>query len=58
VNGELRQNGNTAEMIFDVAEQIEHLTKAFALEPGDLILHGNACRRGRGVHAAEVREGR
>jgi 2-keto-4-pentenoate hydratase/2-oxohepta-3-ene-1,7-dioic acid hydratase in catechol pathway len=40
VNGELRQNGNTAEMIFDVAAQIEHLTKAFALEPGDLLFTG------------------
>lgn len=40
VNGELRQNGNTGEMIFDVAQQIEHVTKAFALEPGDLIFTG------------------
>lgn len=40
VNGELRQNGNTSEMIFNVAEQIEHVTKAFALEPGDLIFTG------------------
>ncbi len=40
VNGELRQNGNTGEMIFDVAQQIEHLTKAFALEPGDLLFTG------------------
>jgi 2-keto-4-pentenoate hydratase/2-oxohepta-3-ene-1,7-dioic acid hydratase in catechol pathway len=40
VNDELRQNGNTREMIFDVPAQIEHLTKAFALEPGDLIFTG------------------
>ncbi|MEY2757513.1 MAG: hypothetical protein RIR33_1291 [Pseudomonadota bacterium] len=40
VNDELRQDGNTAEMIFDVPAQIEHLTKAFALEPGDLIFTG------------------
>jgi|JI10StandDraft_1071094.scaffolds.fasta_scaffold13982_5 2-keto-4-pentenoate hydratase/2-oxohepta-3-ene-1,7-dioic acid hydratase in catechol pathway len=40
VNGELRQNGSTSEMIFDVAQQIEHLTKAFALEPGDLLFTG------------------
>jgi 2-keto-4-pentenoate hydratase/2-oxohepta-3-ene-1,7-dioic acid hydratase in catechol pathway len=40
VNGELRQNGNTSEMIFDVPSQIEHLTKAFALEPGDLLFTG------------------
>lgn len=48
VNGELRQNGNTGDMIFDVAAQIEHLTKAFALEPGDLIFTGTPA----GVGAA------
>ena len=40
VNGELRQNGVAGDMIFGVAEQIEHLTKAFALEPGDLLFTG------------------
>lgn len=48
VNGELRQNGATAEMIFDVPAQIEHLTKAFALEPGDLLFTGTPA----GVGAA------
>ena len=48
INGELRQNGNTGEMIFDVASQIEHLTKAFALEPGDLLFTGTPA----GVGAA------
>ncbi|MBY0534426.1 MAG: fumarylacetoacetate hydrolase family protein [Chitinophagaceae bacterium] len=40
VNGELRQNSNTADMIFNVAEIIEDLSKHFTLEPGDLILTG------------------
>jgi 2-keto-4-pentenoate hydratase/2-oxohepta-3-ene-1,7-dioic acid hydratase in catechol pathway len=48
VNDELRQAGNTGEMIFDVPAQIEHLTKAFALEPGDLIFTGTPA----GVGAA------
>jgi 2-keto-4-pentenoate hydratase/2-oxohepta-3-ene-1,7-dioic acid hydratase in catechol pathway len=48
VNDELRQEGNTGEMIFDVPAQIEHLTKAFALEPGDLIFTGTPA----GVGAA------
>lgn len=48
INGEQRQDGNTAEMIFDVPAQIEHLTKAFALEPGDLIFTGTPA----GVGAA------
>jgi 2-keto-4-pentenoate hydratase/2-oxohepta-3-ene-1,7-dioic acid hydratase in catechol pathway len=48
VNDDLRQAGNTGEMIFDVPAQIEHLTKAFALEPGDLIFTGTPA----GVGAA------
>ena len=48
VNDELRQAGNTGEMIFDVPAQIEQLTKAFALEPGDLIFTGTPA----GVGAA------
>jgi 2-keto-4-pentenoate hydratase/2-oxohepta-3-ene-1,7-dioic acid hydratase in catechol pathway len=48
INGELRQDGNTGDMIFNIATQIEHLTKAFALEPGDLIFTGTPA----GVGAA------
>ena len=40
VNGEVRQNSVVGDMIFDVAAQIEHLTKAFTLEPGDLLFTG------------------
>jgi 2-keto-4-pentenoate hydratase/2-oxohepta-3-ene-1,7-dioic acid hydratase in catechol pathway len=40
VNGELRQNGQVGDMIFDVGAQIAHLTKAFTLEPGDVIFTG------------------
>lgn len=40
VNGEQRQNSNTADMVFSVAEIIEDLSKHFTLEPGDLILTG------------------
>jgi len=40
LNGELRQNSNTADMIFTVAEIIEDLLKHLTLEPGDLILTG------------------
>ncbi|MEO0983478.1 MAG: fumarylacetoacetate hydrolase family protein [Pseudomonadota bacterium] len=40
VNGEIRQDGRIGDMIFKVAEQIEHLTKAFTLEPGDLLFTG------------------
>lgn len=40
VNGELRQASNTRELIFDLPAQIEHLTRALTLEPGDVIFTG------------------
>ncbi len=40
VNGELRQNGNTAQMIFSVPRILSHISQAMRLEPGDLILTG------------------
>jgi 2-keto-4-pentenoate hydratase/2-oxohepta-3-ene-1,7-dioic acid hydratase in catechol pathway len=40
VNGEVRQQSNTKHLIFNCFELIEHLSTAFTLEPGDLILTG------------------
>ena len=40
VNGELRQESDTGQMIFDVWKQISYLSTAFTLEPGDLIATG------------------
>lgn len=40
VNDELRQDGNTKEMIFDCFQQVAHLSEAFTLEPGDVIATG------------------
>ncbi|MDH3211207.1 MAG: fumarylacetoacetate hydrolase family protein [Myxococcales bacterium] len=40
VDGELRQESNTKELIFDCFAIIEYLTTAFTLEPGDLISTG------------------
>lgn len=40
VNGELRQNSSTADMIFSVAEIISFLSRYMTLEAGDLILTG------------------
>jgi 2-keto-4-pentenoate hydratase/2-oxohepta-3-ene-1,7-dioic acid hydratase in catechol pathway len=42
VNGEQRQDTNTKHMIFDCFQQIEHLTTAFTLEPGDVISTGTS----------------
>jgi 2-keto-4-pentenoate hydratase/2-oxohepta-3-ene-1,7-dioic acid hydratase in catechol pathway len=40
VNDELRQDGNTKEMIYDCFQQVAHLSEAFTLEPGDVIATG------------------
>jgi 2-keto-4-pentenoate hydratase/2-oxohepta-3-ene-1,7-dioic acid hydratase in catechol pathway len=40
VNGEVRQNSNTADMIFSCAELVSHISQHFPLEPGDIILTG------------------
>jgi 2-keto-4-pentenoate hydratase/2-oxohepta-3-ene-1,7-dioic acid hydratase in catechol pathway len=40
VNGEVRQQGNTSEMIFDVAALIAFISGVMTLEPGDVILTG------------------
>ncbi|MDT6963167.1 fumarylacetoacetate hydrolase family protein [Cupriavidus sp. SZY C1] len=40
VNGELRQDDVTGAMIHDIYDQVVHLSKAFTLEPGDLLATG------------------
>jgi 2-keto-4-pentenoate hydratase/2-oxohepta-3-ene-1,7-dioic acid hydratase in catechol pathway len=40
VNDELRQDGNTRDMIFPIAELITSLSEGLTLEPGDLLATG------------------
>ena len=40
INGEVRQNGNTKDMIFNVPEIIAQLSEGFTLKPGDVLLTG------------------
>ncbi len=40
VNGETKQNANLNQMIWNVAEQVSNLSKAFELMPGDIIYSG------------------
>ena len=40
VNGGVRQNSNTSHVVFNLWQQIEHLSAAMTLEPGDLIFTG------------------
>src|SRR5215218_3911851 len=40
LNGEQRQNSNTDDMIFPVAEIVSYISRHFTLEPGDVIITG------------------
>ena len=40
LNGDLKQDGSTADMIFDIPTLIEHITSVMTLLPGDVILTG------------------
>ena len=40
VNGEVRQNSNTANLVFNVFDQIAHVSQATTLDPGDVIFTG------------------
>jgi 2-keto-4-pentenoate hydratase/2-oxohepta-3-ene-1,7-dioic acid hydratase in catechol pathway len=40
VNGELRQDGNTSELVYNIWDQIAYLSTAFTLDPGDLLATG------------------
>jgi 2-keto-4-pentenoate hydratase/2-oxohepta-3-ene-1,7-dioic acid hydratase in catechol pathway len=40
VNGELRQNGNTSDLIFDIPTLIEFLSQGTTLKKGSLIVTG------------------
>ena len=49
VNGERRQSGTTAKMIFNVATIIEHLSQLMTLHPGDVISTGTPPGVGMGI---------
>ena len=57
VNGVLRQTGDLAGLIWNVAETIETLSKAWALQPGDLIFTGTPAGVGA-VVAGDLIDGR
>jgi 2-keto-4-pentenoate hydratase/2-oxohepta-3-ene-1,7-dioic acid hydratase in catechol pathway len=47
VNGELRQNGRTSELIYRFGEMLVELSTVFTLEPGDILTTG--CPAGVGA---------
>ncbi len=48
VNDVIKQDSNTGKMIFNLAEQISHLSSRLTLHPGDLILTGTPAGVGAG----------
>lgn len=54
VNGRRMQTGNTATMIFTVAEIIEHLSSLMTLHPGDVITTGTPPGVGMGIKPEPV----
>ena len=48
VNGALKQDSNTNQMVFSVAEIIAHLTSIMTLHPGDIIATGTPAGVGHG----------
>jgi 2-keto-4-pentenoate hydratase/2-oxohepta-3-ene-1,7-dioic acid hydratase in catechol pathway len=40
VNGQKRQDSNTRHLVFDIWQQIEHLSLGMTLEPGDVVFTG------------------
>ncbi len=50
VNDDLRQDGNTKDLIFDIANIISDLSRAHQLRPGDIILTGTPAGVGMGFN--------
>lgn len=40
VDGDLRQDGNTTDMVFDVRSLVSYISESFTLLPGDVVLTG------------------
>jgi 2,4-didehydro-3-deoxy-L-rhamnonate hydrolase len=49
INGEMRQQGNTSQMVFGVAEIVSYLSQFMTLMPGDLIYTGTPEGVGDGM---------
>ncbi|NQV05116.1 fumarylacetoacetate hydrolase family protein [bacterium] len=55
VNGEIRQEGNTEDMVFGVAELVEFISRVMTLLPGDVVLTGTPAGVGP-IEAGDIVE--
>jgi len=54
VNGQVRQDGTTADLLVDVANLVSYVSEVFTLLPGDVILTGTPAGVGPIVHGDVV----
>jgi 2,4-diketo-3-deoxy-L-fuconate hydrolase len=47
VNGELKQDGNTGDMIFDIESQVAYASRLMTLRPGDVVATGTPAGTGQ-----------
>jgi 2-keto-4-pentenoate hydratase/2-oxohepta-3-ene-1,7-dioic acid hydratase in catechol pathway len=57
LNGELRQYGNTQDMIFSIPEQIAYISSIMTLEVGDIISTGTPAGAGLGDKKTSLSDG-
>jgi 2-keto-4-pentenoate hydratase/2-oxohepta-3-ene-1,7-dioic acid hydratase in catechol pathway len=57
INGELKQDGNSRDMIFRIPEQIAYASSIMTLEPGDIISTGTPAGAGLGGARNSLEEG-
>ena len=57
VNGEMKQDADVADMIWDVKEHVSILSKSIALAPGDLIMTGTPAGVGAVVAGDHIEGG-
>lgn len=49
VNDQVKQNGNTADMLFSVYEQVANISRLITLEPGDVVYTGSCAGSGASI---------
>ena len=57
INSELRQHGNTRDMLFRIPEQIAYASSIMTLEPGDIISTGTPAGAGLGGARTSLQDG-
>ncbi|WP_052409688.1 fumarylacetoacetate hydrolase family protein [Paraburkholderia oxyphila] len=49
VNGEIKQNGTTSDMLYSVYEQVATISRFITLEPGDIVFTGSCAGSGASI---------